>query len=245
MTIKGLTFDWWGTIAVIPAKSDSGTMRAFRIGRLEVLLRERGVRPARSVLSGAYDRQGERLERLWAEHRELPPDEQVRTFMRFAGLDENDAGMVTAVDEAIHGAIVSRPPATFPDVEETLRSLSDHGFRIGLISNTGRSWGRYLTQVQDAAGFGRYFQARIYSDELRVRKPDPRIFEAALDGLGLPAAEVVHIGDDVIADVAGAKAVGMRAVWFNTGFWKGATTDRADAEIRGHGELPRLLEKWR
>src|SRR3989442_845658 len=136
MTIKGVTFDWWGTIAVIPAKSDSGTMRAFRIGRLEVLLREQGLRPARSVLSGAYDRQGERLERMWAEHRELPPDEQVPTFMRFAGLDEND-------------------------------------------------------------------------------------------------------------DVAGAKAVGMRAVWINTGFWKGATTDRADAEIRGHGELPRLLEKWR
>src|SRR2546430_5377552 len=96
MTMEGVTFDGWGTIAVMPAKSDSGTMRAFRIGRLEVLLREQGVRPARSVLSGAYDRQGERLERLWAEHRELPPDEQVRTFMRFAGLDANDAGMVTA-----------------------------------------------------------------------------------------------------------------------------------------------------
>src|SRR5437588_11013557 len=148
MTIKGLTFDWWGPIAVIPATSDSGTMRAFRIGRLEVLLREQGVRPARSVLSGAYDRQGERLERLWAEHRELPPDEQVRTFMRFAGLDENDACMVTAVDEAINDAIVSRPPATFPDVEESLRSLADHGVRIAWISHTRRSGGRYPKRGQ-------------------------------------------------------------------------------------------------
>src|SRR2546430_4396895 len=122
MTIKGLTFDWWGTIAVIPAKSDSGTMRAFRIGRLEVLLREQGVRPARSVLSAAYDRQGEQLERLWAEHRELPPNEQVRTFMRFAGLDESDAGMVTAVGEATHEATILRPPATLPRGAENLRS---------------------------------------------------------------------------------------------------------------------------
>jgi len=245
MTIKGVTFDWWGTIAVIPARSDSGSMRAFRIARLEALLRDLDVRPARSVLTEAYDRQGELLEGLWAEHRELPPDEQVRAFMQFAGLNQDDADVIAAVREAIHGAIVARPPPIFPDIERTLRSLSDRRVRIGLISNTGRSWGRYLTEVQNAAGIGPFFQTRIYSDDLRVRKPDPRIFEAALAGLNLPADEVVHIGDDVVADVAGAKAVGMRAVWFNTGFWRGAKTDRADAEIRGHAELPRLLEKWR
>ena len=245
MTIQGVTFDWWGTIAVIPAQSTSGAMREFRIARLEALLRDRGVRPVRSALLEAYDRQGERLEGMWAEHRELPPDEQVRVFMQFARLDPDNATMVAAVDEAIHGAIVSRPPSIFPGIEDALRALSEQGLRIGLVSNTGRSWGRYLTEVQNAAGIGRYFQSRQYSDELRVRKPDPRIFEAALNGLDLPADEVVHIGDDVVADVAGAKAVGMRAVWFNTGFWNGAKTDRADAEIRGHAELPRLLEKWR
>ena len=245
MTIQGVTFDWWGTIAVIPARSTSGAMRDFRIARLEALLRDRGVRPVRSALLEAYDRQGERLEGMWAEHRELPPDEQVRVFMQFARLDPDNATMVAAVDEAIHGAIVSRPPPIFPDIEDVLRALSEQGLRIGLVSNTGRSWGRYLTEVQNAAGIGRYFQSRMYSDEFRVRKPDPRIFEAALNGLDLPAHEVVHIGDDVVADVAGAKAVGMRAVWFNTGFWNGAKTDRADAEIRGHVELPRLLEKWR
>ena len=142
------------------------------------------------------------------EDRELCPDEQVRAFMQFAGLDTKDRDLFTAVDEAIHGAIVSRPPATFPHVEDTLRSLSKQGLTIGLISNTGRSWGRYLTEVQNAAGIGQYFQARVYSDQLQVRKPDSRIFEAALDGLRLPASEVVHIGDDVVADVAGAKAVG-------------------------------------
>ena len=88
-------------------------------------------------------------------------------------------------------------------------------------------------------------QGKLRALQLQVRKPDSRIFEAALDGLRLPASEVVHIGDDVVADVAGAKAVGMRAIWFNTGFWRGAKTDRADGEIRGHAELPRILEKWR
>src|SRR5256712_8259516 len=245
MTIQGVTFDWWGTIAVITAESDAGAMRAFRIARLEAMLRDRGLLPARSALLEAYDRQTDLLEGLWAEHREVCRDEQVRSFMQFGGLDAADGEVVPLIDEAVHAAIVSRPPATFPDLEETLHLLPERGLGIGLISNTGRSWGRYLTDVQNAVGIGRYFQTRIYSDELHIRKPDPRIFEAALDGLHLAADEVVHVGDDVVADVAGARAVGMRAVWFNIGFWPGARTDRADAEIRGHAELPRLLEKWR
>jgi len=164
MTIQGVTFDWWGTIAVIPAQSDAGAMRAFRIARLEGKLRDRGLRPARSALLEAYDRQTDVLEGLWAEHRELSPDEQVRSFMQFAGLDAADAEVVPVIGEAIHAAIVSRPPATFPDIEETLHSLSEHGLEIGLISNTGRSWGRYLTDVQDAKGIGRYFRTRVYSN---------------------------------------------------------------------------------
>jgi putative hydrolase of the HAD superfamily len=245
MAIQGVTFDWWGTIAVIPPRSEAGAMRNLRITRLEAVLSDRGFQPARTVLFDAYDRQGELLEGMWAEHRELPPEEQVRAFIRFAGLDAADDGVLAAVGEAISGAIVQRPPPLFSDIEGTLKALATRGLAIGLISNTGRSWGRFLSEVQDAAGIGRYFRTRVYSDEFGVRKPDARIFEAALRGLGLSPHEVVHVGDDVIADVAGAKAVGMRAVWFNTGFWRGAKTDRADAEVRGHADLPRLLEKWR
>jgi putative hydrolase of the HAD superfamily len=244
MAIRGVTFDWWGTIAVIPAKSDSGAMRSLRMARLEEVFRARGIRVARSALLEAYDRQGELFEAAWAQHREMEPSDQIREFLRFAGLRGEDAGLVSAVGEALGAAIVARPPRLFSDLEATLKALAARGLAIGLISNTGRSWGRYLTEVQEAAGIGRYFRARVYSDELQLRKPDPRMFEAALRGLALRADEVVHIGDDVVADVAGAKAVGMRAIWFNTGFWEDAKTDRADAEIRGHAELPPLLEAW-
>src|SRR5256886_14967343 len=139
MTIQGVTFDWWGTIAIIPAQSDAGAMRAFRIARLEAMLRSRGLRPARSALLEGSDRQTDLLEGLWAEHRELSPDEQVRSFMQFAGLDAADAEAVPLIDEAIHAAIVSRPPATLPDLEEHLHLLSDRRLRSGLISNTGRN----------------------------------------------------------------------------------------------------------
>jgi FMN phosphatase YigB (HAD superfamily) len=242
MTIRGVTFDWWGTIARIPAREESGAMRTLRLGRLEAMFHGHGLRPSPTTLLEAYERQGELLEAMWDEHREPSPEDQVRAFARFAGLNGIAKGVLEGIGEAMGGAIVVRPPDLFAGIEGTLKELSARGLSIGLISNTGRSWGRYLTEVQRGAGIGSYFRARAYSDEIGVRKPDRRIFEVALRGLGLPGHEVVHVGDDVSADIAGAKAAGMRAVWFNTGFWEGATTDRADAEIRGLPDLPKVLE---
>lgn len=242
MVIRGATFDWWGTITVIPPHEDAAGMRELRIARLDEMLRKNGIAPDRSTLYRAYDRQGELLEDAWAHQREPSPEQQVHAFLRFARIDARDPRIAAAVGEAIGGAILVRPPSLFPHLKETLGQLSERGLAIGLISNTGRSWGRYLTKVQDDLGIARFFRVRVYSDEKRIRKPDARMFEAAAMGLGLKPREVVHIGDDVVADVAAAKAVGMRSVWFNTGFWPEAKTDRADAEIHDHRELPKILE---
>ncbi len=244
MVVRGATFDWWGTIAAVPSREDDAAIREIRISRLVERLRDEGVGLDRENLYEAYDRQGERLEDAWAHDRELSPEEQVDVFLRFAGIDR-DPSILVAVSEAFGGAILVRPPTLFPHVRETFDELRGRGLAIGLISNTGRSWGRYLTKLQDAMGIGQYFDVRVYSDELGTRKPDPRMFESALTGLGLNSGEVVHIGDDMNADIAVAKRVGMRAVWFNSGSWSGVTTDRADAEIGDHRYLPRILEAWR
>ena len=242
MAIRGVTFDWWGTIAVIPPREEAAPLRDLRIARLESGLRERRIPVDRAVLLEAYERQGDLLEDVWARHRELDPAEQVGAFLRFAGLDGEDPGLVALVGESLGAAILARPPRMFPNLVPTFDRLAARGLAIGLISNTGRTWGRYLTDLQGTFGIGRYFRFRGYSDELRVRKPDPRIFRAVLAGLGLPPEEVVHVGDDVIADVGGASAVGMRAAWFNTGFWPGARTDEAVAEVHDHADLPAVLE---
>src|SRR5439155_1697880 len=126
----------------------------------------------------------------WARHRELSPEDQVDLLLRLAGIDRRDPAIVGLVSEALGGAILVRPPNFFPHVRETLDALRARGFAIGLISNTGRSWGRYLTKLQQAVGIGPQFDVRVYSDELRTRKPDPRMFAAALTGLRLMADEV-------------------------------------------------------
>ena len=242
MVIRGVTFDWWGTLAVIPRDDESRAMRELRIKRLQETLRNHGMTPDRPTLYRAYDRQGDLLEAAWAKRQEPSPEQQIHAFLRFARIDARDPRIVAGIGDAIGGAIVVRPPSLFPHIQETLALLGERGLAIGLISNTGRSWGRYLTKVQEGLGIAAPFRVRVYSDERRIRKPDPRMFEAAAAGLKLKPTEIVHIGDDVIADVAGATAVGMRSIWFNTGFWPDATTDRADAEIRDHRDLPKALE---
>jgi hypothetical protein len=85
---------------------------------------------------------------------------------------------------------------------------------------------------QVGAGPGAVADAMIDSFHVGVEKPDPRIFELALETVGgLPEASV-HVGDSVVYDVAGAAAAGIRAVHFDP--WLScATTD--------HGHVTSLV----
>ena len=60
-----------------------------------------------------------------------------------------------------------------------------------------------------------WIDALVVSEGVGVAKPDRRIFEAALDTLGVPAAHATMLGDSWTSDVMGAQGAGVRPVWFN------------------------------
>jgi putative hydrolase of the HAD superfamily len=66
-----------------------------------------------------------------------------------------------------------------------------------------------------AIGLGHFFESALAAREAGVLKPDPRIFALLLERAGLAAAQVVHVGDDAVADVEGARRAGVAAVWLN------------------------------
>lgn len=80
---------------------------------------------------------------------------------------------------------------------------------VVLTSNTGMLPGELMRKLLVLAGFGGY--PGVFSNELGVAKPHPRMFEEACVTLGVPAADVLHIGDNPDADVAGARAAGLQA----------------------------------
>jgi len=84
--------------------------------------------------------------------------------------------------------------------------------RVGIVSNN-------LLDEQQAkiklCGFDPYVDALVVSEAVGVSKPDPAIFAHALDALGCAARDAVMIGDSWAADVEGARAAGIRPIWFN------------------------------
>jgi HAD superfamily hydrolase (TIGR01509 family) len=122
---------------------------------------------------------------------------------------------------------------------EVLAALHDRGLRLGVISNTLQpAWS--MDGALARRGLLHFFAARIYSSEVRVAKPHAAIFHAALNALGVVPDRAIHVGDRLVADVAGAQAVGMRAVLLEAPHRPEPDSDIVpDARIR---ELPELLD---
>lgn len=240
-----MTFDWWHTVAETPWPDYDERMRRIRVERIAESLADAGRIVDAGVLFAAYDRLTEHLQADWRRLTDRPPERQVDDFLAFAGIDGHDPALRGIVGTAFGEAMRSKLPVLYPHIGAILATLREQGYRIGLVSNTGRTWGRFLRPIQDELGIGKHFDVRVFSDEVGWRKPRQEIFRRALEDLRLPPEAVVHVGDDVEADVVGARGMGMRAVWFNAGFWPDAHADDADAEIHDHEELTGVLERWR
>jgi HAD superfamily hydrolase (TIGR01549 family) len=101
----------------------------------------------------------------------------------------------------------------YDDVSPVLQQLAAAGYRIGLISNTHRC----LASFQSHFELQGLISATVSSSDHGLMKPHPSIFTAALQLLGVPAAEAVMVGDSIRQDVEGALGVGMRAILLNRG----------------------------
>jgi len=92
-----------------------------------------------------------------------------------------------------------------------LAAIKAHA-QIGIVSNNIRA--EQLAKLT-LCGFEPYVDALVVSGETGISKPDPRIFHIALDRLGVRPDDAVMVGDSWTADVDGAHAAGIRAIWFN------------------------------
>jgi putative hydrolase of the HAD superfamily len=111
----------------------------------------------------------------------------------------------------------------YEDVPEALTALRARGLRLGLISNSHRC----LTSFQSHFDIEGLMSVTVSSAEFGVMKPDPRIFQEALDRMDVPASRAVMVGDSLAQDVIGARQAGMRAVLLD----RGASANTDDPEI--------------
>ena len=110
-------------------------------------------------------------------------------------------------DAALEVFLIARSEVElYSDVPAALERLSKR-YRLVALSNGNADIER--------AGVGRFFSSVVNARSVGVGKPDPRIFLAACETAGVPAAQVLHAGDDPDFDVRGAVRAGLRAAWIN------------------------------
>lgn len=99
----------------------------------------------------------------------------------------------------------------YPDVLPTLKTLTQQGIQLGVISN----FDSRLLKVLQALEIAHFFQSVTLSSQVGVAKPDPIIFQAALNQASGTSNEVIHVGDQYLDDYQGAVGAGMAGRWLN------------------------------
>jgi putative hydrolase of the HAD superfamily len=173
---------------------------------------------------------------FWAELQAARRDQQGPFTPRLTGL---------FVDPDRHDAVVARgrklwhyrPEDLQPDVVPALQELRAT-YRLGVLANQ-QGWIREAMARDGLAGF---FEIWAISEELGVEKPDPAIFEWALQEAGSPAERCAMVGDRLDNDVVPARRQGMKGVWLLRGEAPDDPTPQqlawADLSVRSLGDLP-------
>ena len=130
-----------------------------------------------------------------------------------------------------------------PGALKALQELSRRPVKLGIISNTGNSSSRAYGRMFKAMGIDRFFEVVSLSNELAMAKPCPEIFRHTLDGLGVAPSRTLHVGDNPVADVAGAAGVGMKTAWL-TGPNRSGLTVQPDYFADDISEIPAIVDEW-
>ncbi len=143
-------------------------------------------------------------------------------------------------DAALHARLMRHYRAldAFPEVPQILESLRARGFQTAILSNGSPDM---LDGAVAAAGIGKWLDAVISVDDVATFKPDRRVYQLALDRLGVAADATAFISSNAW-DAHAASAFGMRVVWCNRGnLPRERLPGEPDEQINSLRELPTLL----
>ena len=148
---------------------------------------------------------------LWSRliRREVQLVHAFHRLHRRMGIDIDDAQMTDLAMRCV-------PPlrrffAVDREARPVIAQLQAAGFKLGLVSNTLFP-GFAVDDVLRHEKLLERFPVRVYSSDVGYMKPHRRIFEAALDQLGVAAERSIYVGDRIDKDVRGAARLGMKTI---------------------------------
>jgi len=205
--IKAVIFDWFSTLAHYDPPREQLQAQ---------VLRELGFNVIRTNIQRALvlaDRD------LYAEFSELSlegrsPEEQIQTFIRHqqgimtrAGVDA-DTVLAEKAIARLQEMGAGRRFALYDDVIPTIRMLKERRLITGLITNIRRG----IHEICQELGLEPYLDFIISPAEAGADKPNPAIFQLALERAGVEADDAIYIGDQYLQDMVGARNAGIAPI---------------------------------
>jgi putative hydrolase of the HAD superfamily len=131
----------------------------------------------------------------------------------------------------------------FNDAPSTLETLHEMEIEMGLIANQSDD----IAEILAKSGLEKFFSVKIISSAVRFAKPDPRIFQLALDKAGRTAQECIMVGDRLDTDICPAKSLGMTTIRYMNSLFSLQTPSKECEQptfsIASLSEIPGILEK--
>jgi putative hydrolase of the HAD superfamily len=207
--ITAITFDFWNTLYQFPVNLNLSRQRAEKIN---LILSGNGF-------SVTAEELGSVMQQCWtyadycqrAKGYDITPVGHVNYILQSLHIDAS-ADLWNQVYDAYTGVLKHNPPVVREGVHTTLPVLATV-CKLAVICNTGATPGQMLKEFMKKDGIIDYFSFLVFSDEVKWAKPNIHIFEHALAGIAVNPKQAIHIGDDPLTDVIGAKRAGMKAVW--------------------------------
>ncbi len=197
--IEAVTFDWGQTL--VQFEWDDGLLAAGHRAALEAL--------GRGAEADAFTRRFR--------------DELLPGFVRGADYEALLRDEFGLDDAALRAYLAAEHRVWEPNIallgsaHALLEALRARGVRLGVVANHWPEPAWIVRDEIERLGVAARVDAVVLAGEVGARKPDPAIFERALAELGVDATAVLHVGDRLEEDVAGAAALGMttaQALWF-------------------------------
>jgi putative hydrolase of the HAD superfamily len=239
--VKGIIFDVNGTLIDIRTDENYGKIYRF----ISRYLNYQGIVADKDDIKNEYfaimrEQRGAKIE----EHPEYDATEIWREFIRrrmregYFISPEKAAQLPLFLAELFRG-ISRRRLKLYPDVRKVLEHLRGH-YRLAVLSDAQKAWA--LPEMR-TVGIDRFFSPIVVSGDYGFRKPDRRLFEIALSGMGLAPWEVLYVGNDVYRDVYGPQQLGMKTVHFRSNQGRQHMDGvNPDYVIHAFAELPQAVD---
>ncbi|MCW4013370.1 MAG: HAD family hydrolase [Candidatus Bathyarchaeota archaeon] len=234
MQIEAVTFDLWDTLVYTRNYAE------FRLPELTNILREQGLSLTDEEILAAYQAGfNYSMKTIPLEgYRHIETHEIIDKVLEKVGYtSEKTRNKLIQVYEE---AVLCDPPKLKEGVFEALDYVKDR-YKIGLVSVTGVSPGRIVREILREYGVVDYFEVLTFSDEVKLVKPNPRLFTTCLDELGVEPGKAVHVGDSFKSDIVGAIDAGMHTIWVKTREQVMKPGYKPDAVISSLLEFPAAL----